>query len=128
MVNEELIKDEKTLKTLKEQDFIQGDIYGDGTDVAYRSNNYSILKERMNPKAGGAVDLIFTGVFVDSMYLLKPKNGKYMFGNTDKKRNILKEKYGENIFGLNRTVFEKYQIDIITPRFVRRLKDYAKIQ
>jgi hypothetical protein len=81
----------------------------------------------MNPKAGGAVDLIFTGAFVDAMYLLKPKNGKYMFGNSDKKRNILKEKYGENIFGLNQTVFEKYQKDIIAPRFIRAIKSYAKI-
>lgn len=128
IVSEEIIKDEQTVKLLKEQDFIEGDIYGTGVDVAYRSPNYSILKERMNPKAGGAVDLIFTGQFVDAMYLLKPKNGKYKFGNTDRKRNILKEMYGENIFGLNQNVFEKYQKEIIRPRFVKRLKEYAKIQ
>lgn len=123
MVNEELIKEETTLKTLKEQDFLEGDIYGDGkTLVSYRSEDYELFKSKKNPIAGGAVDLIVTGQFVDAMYLLKPKQGKYKFGNTDKKRNILKEMYGENIFGLNQNVFEKFQRDIIAPRFIRKIK------
>lgn len=123
MVNEEIVKEETTLKTLKEQDFLEGDIYGDGkTLVSYRSKNYELYKSQKNPLAGGAVDLIVTGQFVDAMYLLKPKQGKYMFGNTDKKRNILKEMYGENIFGLNQNIFEKFQRDIIAPRFIRKIK------
>jgi hypothetical protein len=128
MVNEELVKDEKTIKQLKEQDFLEGDIYGDDkTLVGYRSKNYELFKSSRNPKAGGAVDLILTGDFVDAMYLLKPKQGRYKFGNTDKKRNILKEMYGDNIFGLNQRVFEKYQKEIISPRFLRRIKTTANI-
>ena len=128
MVNEELVKDEKTIKQLKEQDFLEGDIYGDDkTLVGYRSKNYELFKSSRNPKAGGAVDLILTGDFVDAMYLLKPKQGRYKFGNTDKKRNRLKEMYGDNIFGLNQRVFEKYQKEIISPRFLRRIKTTANI-
>ena len=127
MVAEELLKDENTIKQLKEQDFLDGDIYGDETNLAYKSKNYELFKAGKNPLAGGAVDLILTGDFVDAMYLLKPKQGRYKFGNTDKKRNILKEMYGDNIFGLNQNVFNKYQKEIIAPRFLRRIKTTANI-
>ena len=107
---------------------LEGDIYGDGkTLVQYRSRNYENFKSRINPLAGGAVDLIVTGQFLNAMYLLKPKQGKYLFGNRDSKRNILKEMYGENIFGLNQNVFSKFQKDIIAPRFIRNIKTKAKI-
>ena len=128
IASELILKDEETVKILKEQDFIEGDIYGNDTFDSYRSKNYEIFKSRLNPSAGGNVDLIVTGAFVDAMYLLKPKQGRYKFGNTDKKRNILKEMYGDNIFGLNQKVFEKYQKDIIAPRFRTAIKKYAKIQ
>jgi hypothetical protein len=128
IVSEIILKDEETVKNLKRQDFLEGDIFGNDTYDSYRSRNYEIFKSRKNPLAGGNVDLILTGVFVDAMYLLKPKQGRYKFGNTDKKRNILKEMYGDNIFGLNQRVFEKYQKEIILPRFRTAIKKYAKIQ
>jgi hypothetical protein len=127
LVNEELIKDETTLKNLKEQDFKEGDIFGTGETANYRSRAYGNYKRNLNPSAGGKVDLIVTGAFVDAMYLLKPKGNKYLFGNTDRKRNILKEMYGDNIFGLNQAVFAKYQKEIIAPRFIRKLKLKANI-
>ena len=128
IADEEIQKEKETIKGLKEQDFLEGDIYGDGkTLVSYRSRNYEIFKANKNPLAGGAVDLIVTGAFVNAMYLLKPKQGKYLFGNTDKKRNILVEIYGKNIFGLNQSVFSKFQKDIIALRFIRNIKTKAKI-
>jgi len=127
LVSELVLKDESTIKNLKEQDFKEGDIFGTGETATYRSRNYSIFKSRLNPSAGGKVDLIVTGDFVDAMYLLKPKQGRYMFGNTDKKRNILKEMYGDNIFGLNQKVFEKYQKEILAPRLRTSIKKFAKI-
>ena len=110
IASELILKDEETVKNLKEQDFKEGDIFGNDTFDTYRSKNYEIFKSRLNPSAGGNVDLILTGAFVDAMYLLKPKQGRYKFGNTDKKRNILKEMYGDNIFGLNQRVFENAYI------------------
>lgn len=126
MVEEELIKDEKTIKLLKEQDFLTGDIFGNGTDVGYRSKNYETFKASKNPLAGGSVDLILTGAFVDAMKLNKGKQGRYIFGNTDSKRTMLSEKYGNDILGLNQTVFDKYQKEIIAPRFIRKIKDNLK--
>ena len=126
LVEEELIKDETTLKRLKEQDFLQGDIYGNDTNVAYRSRGYELFKASINPIAGGSVDLILTGDFVDAMFLLKGNKGVYKFGNKDKKRNILQQKYGD-VFGLNQQVFNKYQKEIIAPRFLNKIRNYAKI-
>jgi len=122
-----VLKDEETVKNLKEQDFKEGDIFGNGTFEDYRSRNYSIFKSRLNPSAGGNVDLIVTGAFVNAMFLVKPTGGRYRFGNTDKKRNILKEMYGDDIFGLNQRVFEKYQKEILAPRLRTSIKNYAKI-
>lgn len=129
ITSEEIIKEETNLKNLKEQDFLDGDIYGDDkTLLSYRSKGYEIFKSKLNPIAGGAVDLILSGRFVDAMFLLKPTNGKYLFGNLDSKKQVLTQKYGINIFGLNQKVFTKFQIDIIKPRFIRKLKESAKIQ
>jgi len=128
MVNELLIKDEGTLKNLKEQDFLEGDIFGGVEAKAiYSSERYEQMKRAQNPLANGFVDLIKTGAFVDAMKLNKGRNGRYMFGNTDKKRNILKEMYGDNIFGLNQKVFNKYQKEILAPRFIRAIKVKANI-
>jgi len=123
IVQEELVKDETTLKLLKEQDFLEGDIYGNGTLVKYRSKNYEIFKARKNPLAGGAVDLIDTGAFVDAMKLNKGKKGGFKFGNTDSKRKMLADKYGTDIFGLNQDVFNKYQKEIIAPRFKAKIRN-----
>ena len=127
IVAELILKDEVSVKQLKESDYKEGDIYGNGAKDTYRSLSYASYKRTLNPLAGGNVDLIVTGQFVDAMYLLKPRGGKYLFGNRDKKRNILKQMYGEDIFGLNQEVFAKYQKEIIRPRFVRAIKQEARI-
>ena len=123
LAEEEILKEEQRIKELKEQDYLEGDIYGNSTDVQYRSRNYEIFKSTRNPLAGGAVDLILTGAFVNAMYLLKPKQGKYLFGNRDSKRKILTEMYGIDIFGLNQNAFNKFQKDILANRFIRRIKE-----
>ena len=123
MVNEELLKEEDTLRMLKEQDFLEGDIYGSGSKDTYASSEYSMFKKKQNPIAGGNVDLILTGAFIDSFKLNKPKENRYLFGATDPKRGVLVSKYGIDIMGLNQQVFDKFQKEIIAPRFVRKIKD-----
>lgn len=123
MVNEELIKEEDTLRMLKEQDFLEGDIYGNGSLVNYAIEDYSKYKQNLNPLAGGFVDLIKTGAFIDSFKLNKPKENRYLFGATDPKKSILVGKYGIDIMGLNQEVFNKFQKEIIAPRIVRKIKD-----
>lgn len=107
---------------------MEGDIYGNGTTARYRSKNYELFKAQKNPVAGGAVDLILTGRFVESMYLLKQKRGRYLFGNRDQKRRKLIDKYGEGILGLNQKAFSKFQIDFIKNDFVKKIKTYANIR
>ena len=123
IVKELLIKDEETIIILKEQDYLEGDIYGDGVTLRrYRSVNYELFKSRKNPLAGGAVDLIDTGEFVNAMQLVKTKYNKYIFKNNNLKSKLLEDKYGKDIFGLNQSVFDKYQNDIIRPRFIKELQ------
>lgn len=124
IVKELLLKDEKTLKLLKEQDFLRGDIYGNDRQYNYRSQSYSLFKQQMNPLARGKVDLILTGAFVDAMFLKSVGGGKYMFGNSDSKAGMLVETYGREILGLNNEVFTTYQKEILKARFVRELKKY----
>lgn len=124
---EVIIKDEKTIKVLKEQDFLEGDIYGDGTPVPYQSFAYSDFKARMNPQAQGMVDLILSGAFVEAMFVRRIRNNVYLFGNNDWKRNLLESKYSKKIFGLNQTVFDKFQREILAPRYIRLIKSTANI-
>jgi len=124
MVYDELIKEEHTLVMLKEQDFLEGDIYGSGAKDTYASKIYAQEKFKKNQRAGfGNVDLINTGAFIDSFKLNKPKGNKYLFGATDPKRNILVKDYGIDIMGLNQDVFDKFQKEIIAPRFIKKLKE-----
>lgn len=122
-----VIQEESKIKILKEQDFLEGDILGDGKKYTYRSKAYSDLKKKRNPLAGGFVDLIDTGSFVEKMYLLTPKSGKFKFGSRDSKTPTLREKYGEMIFGLNQQAFNKFQKDFIQKRLIKELKNVAKI-
>lgn len=124
MVYDEMIKEEHTLIMLKEQDFLEGDIYGTGVKDTYASKTYAEEKFRQNSRAGkGNVDLIHTGAFIDSFKLNKPKQNQYTFGATDSKTPKIKAMFGNDIMGLNQEVFNKFQLEIIKPRFVRKLKD-----
>jgi len=122
MVANQIAKKENQLKKVKEQDFLHGNIYGDNRLLRYRSKAYEMYKSRKNPIAGGAVDLIDTGDFIDAMYLLKPRGNKYLFGNRDAKKKMLVEKYGNDIFGLSEDLFEKFLVDFIAQPFIKEIK------
>lgn len=123
MVYDEIIKEEDNLKFIKEQEFLDGDIYGVGVKDTYANKTYANKKFEQNPRAGkGNVDLINTGKFINSFKLNKPKQNKYQFGATDSKRNMLVKIYGIDIMGLNQASFEKFQREIIAPRFRKKLK------
>lgn len=128
IVEELLIKDEETIQELKKQDYLEGDIYGDGQSYAtYRSRAYREEKMKKNPLAGGKVDLIYSGKFVKSLNLSKRRKNAYRFISRVSYAPLLSERYGD-IFSLNKKVFEKYQIEILKPRFATQIKRYAKIQ
>lgn len=129
MVYEDIKANEDILRDLKEEEYEQGDIYSNETTASYRPNPmggfswYAEYKHAKNPRAGkGNVDLINTGAFIDSFKLNKPKGNKYKWGATDSKRNKIVDMYGEEIMGLNQESFDKFQIEIIKPRFVEKLR------
>lgn len=123
MVYDQIIKEEDNLKFIKEEEYLEGDIFSTGTKTQYAWKDYAEYKNRKNPRAGlGNVDLINTGSFIESFRLNKPKANKYTWGATDSKRNDIVGMFGNDIMGLNQDSFNKFQAEIIKPRFVRELQ------
>lgn len=127
IAKEEIIKEESNLSRIKQDEFERGQ-RPDGSLIGhYRSPLYAIAKQKKNPFAGGNVDLIDTGSFVESAYLRNPKEGIFTFGFTDSKANDLLNKYdsGENgqqsITNISQKSFNKFQQEIIKPRFKIKL-------
>lgn len=85
----------------------------------YKSPWYGDFKTRMNPMAGGNVDLILTGAFTSNMYLETMSRGTFKIDSKDGKRNDLVRKYGSDIFGLG----GEYKAKAINKRFRSVLMD-----
>jgi hypothetical protein len=81
----------------------------------------------MNPLAQGGVDLILTGAFVESAYLLKPRGNKYLFGFADEKAGKLIGKYGRDIQGLNQRTFDRFIETVVMEHLIKSMKKYAKL-
>lgn len=81
----------------------------------YASTLYKARKERLNPFAGGKVDLILTGAFVCSAYLTTPRSGLFDSGFSDSKASSLLEKYNKgdkgqkSIQNINQCLLERFQ-------------------
>ncbi len=122
MVYEDIKANEDILRDLKEEEYMQGDIHSDETNSRYKTEWYAKIKHDENPQAGlGNVDLINTGSFINSFKIAKPKANKYLFNATDWKKNLLKKNYGD-IMSLQQQTFEDFQVVIIKPLFVEKLR------
>jgi len=135
----EIRKNEKALVGYKIAEYLDGNIYGEGefgnpsdSAKAYYSlfsmvekggtETYAEYKHKLNPFAGeGVVDLILTGAFVESMYLLKPNNGKYLFDARDSKKSDIVDRYG-NVFGLTQDAFNDFIYEYVANGFRNELK------
>lgn len=74
----------------------------DGERVGvYRSREYKLMKIEMNPLAGGYVDLTLTGDFTNMLTLRRDSDKVAEIYSADEKATMLKEKYGNDIYGLN---------------------------
>lgn len=127
LANKVIMEEEVAIGEMKKQDFLHGDIYGNDIRIGYQSAAYAAFKSSLNPLAGGAVDLILTGNFVDAMLIKKPIQNRYSFFSTDWKNDILARKYGKEIFGLNQDKFDQFQINILAPKFIQSIKETAGI-
>ena len=122
IVQKEIVPFEDDLVDLKEAEFKRGD-RPDGSPIGrYRSPAYSLFKQRQNPLAGGDVDLILTGAFINSAFFKSTEPGKYLFGFRDYKTPDLFAKYGSDIAGLNQNTFNRFLLDKIKPKFILNIK------
>lgn len=130
LVQDLLIKEEHNLIELKREEFLKGQRPSGAYIGYYSSQSYKKSKLRQNPLARGRVDLIRSGAFIDSFFLLAPstrKNTGSFFGAKDKKRNLLVDRYGKDIMSINPITLSKLEKDIILPRFIRTIKQRFRI-
>lgn len=120
---DEIVLSDKNLKYAKEDEFLHGN-KPDGSPIGrYKSKSYEQYKLRRNPLAGGDVDLIDTGSFVDNMKPFKSNRvGHYIFKSSDKKSPMLQAKYGSEIMGLNQKTFENIQKNVYADKFMLEIK------
>lgn len=91
------------------QQLYQDSVRADGQRLApYNSITYALWKNKRN-KAPGLMhpDLYDTGAFYKGFFATV-KNGKFEIDSKDRKSNMLKEKYGDSIFGLTEENKAKY--------------------
>jgi hypothetical protein len=122
LVEVEIRKNEKDLVQYKKGDLLDGDIYGNGTKLNYAWQEYEEEKIKLNPQANGNVDLILTGAFINSFYLLDSKNGKYLFDATNSKKDELVGRYGDKIFSMNQKKFLRFLDSYVIEDFRKVLK------
>lgn len=77
-----------------------GRITNKATGGGYSSLSYKSLKIQINPKAGGGVDLTFTGALGDGITVVK-SNDDYEIISEDSKYYEIGIKYGFDEFGLS---------------------------
>lgn len=132
LVNTEIVEKEDVLVEIKKQEYEQGNIYSNGSrgysnSSSYEQNlkagfkKYKDFKRSLNPNAGGKVDLILSGDFINS-FLLKEKGKGYEFDATDDKKNDLINYYGERIMGLSQEKFNAFLIKYVAPDFRKAIK------
>jgi|SRR5690554_684466 len=66
----------------------------------YASEAYRMFKLKMNPLAGGNVDLFLTGDLQRSLTIEKKSKNIFKIYSTDEKYKMLANKYGKEQFGL----------------------------
>lgn len=88
----------------------------------YRSTVYAEYKYAMNPLAGlGRPDLSLTGDFYKAFYVKVTKT-TFEVDSRDKKAGHLKEKYGDEIFGLSDDSLAELTKDYIEVALLTRIK------
>ena len=135
LVNIEIINDEEKLVAIKRTEYEQGNIYSNGSAAYSKSSSYEAnekagydtyapFKYDKNPLAGGAVDLILSGSFINS-FLLEEKGEGYIFDATDSKKIKLMNQYnkrGRDIFNLSQKAFDYFLIKYVKDDFTKVLK------
>lgn len=94
----------------------RGDNVHDVNDVIgeYKSVAYAMFKQRMNPLAGGSVDLFLTGYLQRFLTIEKRSKNIFKIYSKDDKYKMLADKYGKEQFGLTEEQNTELMINIHT--------------
>ena len=92
----------------------RGDSVHDVNDVIgeYKSVAYRMFKQRMNPLAGGSVDLFLTGDLQRFLTIEKRSKNIFKIYSKDDKYKMLAGKYGKEQFGLTEEQNTELMINI----------------
>lgn len=113
VANRELVLD------LNREQLLQGKNAKGQSVGTYRGKAYAKYKKKLNPRAGGKVDLKLTGRFHDNFYLRT--DPKVRVWSRDLKVDPLIRKYGRSIFGLS-PQSQKALAKVIIPQILKRLR------
>lgn len=88
----------------------------------YKSISYSIAKNEINPNPGfGRPDLYDTGSFYRDFNLTVTKD-EFEVDSSDEKSNMLKNKYGDKIFGLSDSDLEMFSADFFNSILIEKIQ------
>ena len=127
-VHDTIMSDHRGLRERKIAEFEVGE-RPDGRKIGnYRDPEYAFFKMKINPRAGGYVDLLLSRSFVNQMNPLLRTPRHYLLNSQDEKQNKLIGQYGIDILSINQEWFEKRQKELYKFVLVQDIKKYAKIQ
>ena len=123
---EKIIKNNPQLVFRKQDEFRHGENPDGSTIGLYRNEEYRLMKQQMNPLAGGTVDLILTGSTIKHLQVVSLGNGEFKLYSTDHKWPSLVEKYGKQIEVISIKHFEGLQKHEYAPKLIERMREIIR--
>lgn len=124
---EEIILTDLEIKDLKRLELKKGESPDGSLIGTYKSLNYELFKAKLNPLAGGTVDLILTGKFSNQLYVKSLGNSQFQFDSLDDKAPMLFQKYGQENRSLNKDTFNDLQRDKYAPKLIKHIKQITRL-
>lgn len=100
-----VIQADQEIKSEKIDEFRAGQLPDGSLIGQYANESYRLFKISLNPLARGNVDLILTGAYTGALFVERVQGDRYRFNSTDEKAEPLRQKYGDQIRGLNMQTF-----------------------
>lgn len=118
-----VIQTDQQIKREKIDEFRAGEL-PDGSRIGeYASERYRLFKLNLNPLARGFVDLILTGAYTEGLFVERVQSDRYRFNSIDEKADLLRQRYGNEIRGINQQTFRDLERSIYAPQIVQWLNE-----
>lgn len=93
----------------------------------YANPEYAAAKFALNPLAGfGNVDLRLTGTFFNDAFV-DVRDDVFVITSGNEKTRELEQKYGQDIFGLNKDYKKEYVQEDLKPVFFKNVRNRLKL-